>query len=221
MSLNKSRRRRLRKKKSNSKKIILIVALLAVVVTIVVGYSMLGNNNPNENGPSGDNTSSKMKVLFETSMGDITIQLRDDMPITTTNFKNLVQDGTYDNTIFHRVKEEFMIQGGDPMGTGVGDPSIPNIQDEFSSVAENNKNKRVTIAMANKGQQYPNSGSSQFFINVVYNNHLDNLHPVFGDVIDGMDVVDAISLVLTDGDPPAGNNKPLEDVVLIRATLID
>jgi peptidylprolyl isomerase len=173
-----------------------------------------------EEEPNG-NTEPRTKVLLETSMGNITIELRNDMPITTANFINLTQNGIYDNTIFHRVKEDFMIQGGDPTGTGIGDPSIPNIQDEFSSVAENNENKRATIAMANKGEQYPNSGSSQFFINVVDNSHLDNLHPVFGDVIEGMDVADAISKVPTDGDPPTGNNRPLEDVVLIKATIIE
>ncbi|MGD9131665.1 MAG: peptidylprolyl isomerase [Candidatus Bathyarchaeota archaeon] len=160
-----------------------------------------------------------MKVLLETSMGNITIQLRDDMPITTENFKNLIQQGLYDGTIFHRVKADFMIQGGDPTGTGYGDPSIPDIQDEFSENPENNKNERGTIAMANTGK--PNSGSSQFFINVVYNSHLDDLHPVFGEVIKGMDVVDKISEVATDGDPPTGANKPLEDVTLIRAQFID
>jgi peptidylprolyl isomerase len=182
---------------------------------------MLSNNGSNENNNPNGNTTAKTKVLLETSMGDITIELRDDMPITTENFINLVQQGVYDNTIFHRVKENFMIQGGDPTGTGIGDPSIPNIVDEFSDNPENNKNKRATIAMANKGSNYPNSGSSQFFINVVYNSHLDNLHPVFGDVIDGMDVADEISQVPTDGDPPDGNNKPLEDVTLIRATIIE
>ena len=213
MSRRKSRRRRPRKKKSNTKKIVLIAALLAAVAVIIVAYSMLGNDGSNENVPSGG------KVLLETSMGNITIQLRDDMPITTENFKNLIQQGVYDGTIFHRVKADFMIQGGDPTGTGYGDPSIPNIQDEFSDNAENNKNKRGTIAMANTGA--PNSGSSQFFINVVYNSHLDDLHPVFGEVIEGMDVVDRISEVPTDGDPPNGNNKPLEDVTLIKAQLID
>ena len=150
MSPSRSRRRRPRKKKSNNKKIILIAALLAVAVTIIVGYNMLGNNTSNANGSNGNNTSSQMKVLLETSMGNITIQLRDDMPITTQNFKNLVQQGVYDGTIFHRVIANFMIQGGDPMGTGQGDPSIPNIPDEFSDNPENNKNEMGTIAMANK-----------------------------------------------------------------------
>jgi peptidylprolyl isomerase len=186
---------------------------VAVVAVIIVVYSMLGNDSSGETIPSGG------KVLLETSMGNITIQLRDDMPITTENFKNLVQKGVYDDITFHRVKADFMIQSGDPTGTGFGDPSIPNIQDEFSENPENNKNKRGTIAMANTG--VPNSGSSQFFINVVYNSHLDNLHPVFGEVITGMDVVDRISEVSTDGDPPDGNNRPLEDVTLIESQLID
>jgi len=152
-------------------------------------------------------------VIFETNMGNITIQLRDDMPITVGNFKNLTQQGVYDNTVFHRVIAGFMIQGGDPTGTGYGDPSIPTIQDEYSENPENNKNYRGTIAMANTGA--PNSGSSQFFINVVYNSHLDNLHPVFGDVIEGMDVVDAISTVDTDA-----NDKPLEAITIINPQVI-
>jgi peptidylprolyl isomerase len=69
------------------------------------------------------------KVLLNTNMGDITIALRNDMPITTVNFKNLVQKGIYNGTIFHRVIKGFMIQGGDPTGTGYGDPTIPNIKD--------------------------------------------------------------------------------------------
>ena len=215
MTPSRSRRRRTRKNTSNNKKIILIVAFLAIVVTIVVGYSMLGNNNPNENVPNGNNTSNKTKVLFETSMGNITIQLRDDRPITTENFKNLTLNGVYDNTIFHRVISDFMIQGGDH-------PNIPSILDE-GLLSDNNRNDRGTIAMANRGV---NTGSSQFFINLIDNNYLDKPdptrgisgHPVFGEVIEGMDVVDAISIVDTSG-PPL--DKPLEDVTLIRTTLID
>ena len=184
---------------------------MAVVAVIIVGYSMLGNNSSNENGSTQNNTSSQMKVLLETSMGNIVIELRDDMSITTENFKNLVQQGVYDGTIFHRVKDDFMIQGGDPTGTGYGDPSIPSIPDEFT---DNNKNERGTIAMANTGA--PNSGSSQFFINVVYNSHLDSAHPVFGKVIEGMDVVDQIAKVATDA-----GDRPLEEVTLIKAQLVD
>jgi len=188
--------------------------LLAVVAVIIVGYSMLGNNSSNENLPTTN------KVMFETSMGDILIELRDDMPITTTNFKKLVQQGVYDGTIFHRVvnlpQNLVIIQGGDPAtGTWSGG-SIPSIKDEFSEKSENNKNERGTIAMANTGA--PDSGSSQFFINVAYNSHLDNAHPVFGEVIEGLDVVDEILKVETSGEPL---NRPLEDVTLIKARLVD
>lgn len=158
-----------------------------------------------------DDASSELTVVLETSMGNITIQLRDDMPITVENFLDLLNEGVYDNTIFHRVINSphslVMIQGGDPTGTGYGDPSISTIVDEFSENPENNKNLRGTIAMANTG--YPDSGSSQFFINGEYNSHLDNIHPVFGDVIEGMDVVDAILNVETDA-----NDKPVIDVTI-------
>ena len=78
-----------------------------------------------------DEYSNGVKVLLHTNMGEITIQLRNDMPITTGNFKSLIEKGTFNGTIFHRVIRDFMIQGGDPTGTGYGDPSIPDIKDEF------------------------------------------------------------------------------------------
>jgi peptidylprolyl isomerase len=209
-----SRRRRPRKQKTNYTRIVAIVALLAVV-TVVVAYVML--NNDNSTPEEAEEELTQMKVLFETSMGNITLQLRDDMPITTSNFKKLVHDGTYDNTTFHRVIADFMIQGGDPNGNGLSDDGIATIKDEFTATNENN---RGTIAMAKlsdaSGNRIENSGSSQFFINVVNNNHLDEGYSVFGEVIDGMTVVDDISIVDTDD-----ADRPLEDVVLIRATLID
>jgi len=208
MSPSRSRRRRPRKKKSN-KKLILIVALLVAVAVIIGAYIMLGNNASSENVPSSN------KVLLTTSMGDILIELRDDMPITTKNFKKLVQQGVYDDTIFHRVIDGFMIQGGDPAtGTWSGG-SIPSIKDEFTT---NNKNERGTIAMANTGA--PNSGSSQFFINVVNNSNedFDADYPVFGRVIEGMDVVDQIAKVEVD---VASNYRPLEEVTLIKAEFVD
>ncbi|MCA9487781.1 MAG: peptidylprolyl isomerase [Nanoarchaeota archaeon] len=151
------------------------------------------------------------KVKLETNHGDIVINLYKDMPITTENFESLVKSGTYDGVIFHRIIEGFMIQGGDPTGTGYGDPSIPNIQDEFTH-AGGNKNNRGTISMANAG---PNTGSSQFFINLVDNNFLDTKHPAFGMVVEGMDVIDEIAKVQTDA-----NDRPLEEVVIIKATII-
>jgi peptidylprolyl isomerase len=155
-----------------------------------------------------DEYTNGVKILFHTDMGDITLQLRNDMPITTNNFKNLVQKGTFNGTIFHRVINGFMIQGGDPTGTGYGDPSIPDIQDEFT---RKNRNDRGTIAMANAG---PNTGSSQFFINLVNNNFLDSKHPQFGKVTAGMDVVDAVAKVKTNR-----NDKPLKNVTIINASI--
>jgi len=150
------------------------------------------------------------KVLLHTTMGDITIELKTNMPITTGNFKNLVQMGTYNGTIFHRVIAGFMIQGGDPTGTGYGDSSIPNIKDEFT---KDNHNVRGTIAMANAG---PNTGSSQFFINLVNNNYLDAKHPVFGTVISGMDVVDKIAKTKTNS-----NDKPRENITITTASIVN
>ena len=214
MSPSRSRRRIPRKKKSSNTKLILLVSV-AVVALIIVGYVMLGNNSSSdEEIPTGN------KIKLETSVGDILIELRDDMPITTANFKNLVQQGVYDGTKFHRVIADFMIQGGDASTGSWSGGSIPNIQDEFSDNQENKKNIRGTIAMANAG---PNTGNSQFFINVVNNSDeiFDESYPVFGDVIQGMDIVDTISIVDTDGNPPVGANKPLEDVTLIKATFVD
>ncbi len=148
------------------------------------------------------------KVLMKTSMGDITIQLYDDMPITAGNFKKLVEGGFYDGTIFHRVIDGFMIQGGDPTGTGRGGPGY-TIKDEFTN---RNRNNRGTISMANAG---PNTGGSQFFINLVDNNYLDKAHPVFGKVIEGMDAVDKIGKTKKDF-----RDKPLNDVKIISAKVI-
>jgi len=152
-----------------------------------------------------------LKIKLETNKGDIDIELYDEMPVTAGNFKSLVEKGTYDGVIFHRVIDGFMIQGGDPSGTGMEDPSIPNIQDEFTN-SELDKNNRGTISMANAG---PNTGSSQFFINLEDNNFLDGKHPVFGRVVNKMDVVDVIAKVQT-----REQDKPVEDVVIKKASLI-
>ena len=196
-----------RKSRRNKKiGIVASVALLAVLAGAVIYYfsQPVPASIPVVQG----------KVLLQTSMGNITVQLRDDKPITSGNFKMLVQEGIYDDTIFHRVIAGFMIQGGDPTGTGQGDPSIGTIPDEIGS---NNTNVRGTIAMANTGQ--PNSASSQFFINVVDNNNryaeFDSSYTVFGYVINGMDVADAISNVATDT-----NDKPLTDVTIIKAEIL-
>lgn len=152
------------------------------------------------------------RVLLATSMGNITIELYDDMPITTGNFKCLVNKGICDETIFHRVIKDFVVQGGDPSTAGNGE-TIPTIQDEYSANESHNMNNRGTVAMAKTDQ--PNSASSQFFINLKYNSDLDSRYSVFGKVVSGMDVADAIGNVATDT-----NDRPFEAVTLVKAQLI-
>jgi peptidylprolyl isomerase len=149
-----------------------------------------------------------IKVLLKTSEGDVTLQLSDDMPITAENFQKLVEKGFYDGTVFHRVIDGFMIQGGDPTGTGCGGPGY-SIKDEFTS---HNKNDRGTISMANAG---PNTGGSQFFINLVNNNYLDRAHPVFGKVVEGMDVVDKIGKARTNA-----QDRPLKEIKIVSAKIL-
>lgn len=148
------------------------------------------------------------KVLLVTSMGNITIELYDDMPITTGNFKNLVRTEVYDGTIFHRIVPGFVIQGGDATSKGI---TVPPIQDELPN---KHSNVRGSVAMAKTSE--PNSATSQFFINLNdTNTSLDTNYSVFGTVIAGMDVVDKISQVQIDT-----NDKPLTDVTLISARFI-
>jgi peptidylprolyl isomerase len=177
-------------------KLFLAIAIIVSILLVFGGWELMAKKE----------TTGKT-VLLHTNMGDIKIQLYGDMPITTGNFEKLVNDGFYDNVTFHRVIDGFMIQGGDPAGTGMGGPGY-TIKDEFTN---HNKNNRGTIAMANAG---PNTGGSQFFINLVDNNFLDSKHPVFGNVTEGMDVVDAIGKVKT-----GLNDKPIKDVVIINAEI--
>ena len=164
-------------------------------------------------------------AVFTTNQGTFEIELfADQMPITTGNFITLAEDGFYDGTKFHRIIEGFMIQGGDPNSKtdnaasyGTGSPGY-TIQDEFVA-GENLSNVRGTISMANTGQ--PNSGGSQFFINTVYNLALDfdkqplsSKHPVFGKIVDGMDIVDTIATVET-----GPRDVPVEPVVIESVTI--
>jgi peptidylprolyl isomerase len=155
-------------------------------------------------------SSNETLVKLETTEGDIVIQLYDEMPITAGNFRNLAEEGFYNGVIFHRVIDGFMIQGGDPKGTGSGGPGYA-IRDEFTGTGKD-RNDRGTISMANAG---PNTGGSQFFINLVDNNFLDGRHPVFGIVVEGMDTVDRIAKVPTDAD-----DRPLKEVRIIKAVVL-
>ena len=187
----------------------------AFVLGLLIITGLLFMEGISDSPAGGDNLTGNIsvakKVLLKTTLGDITIELYDDMPITTGNFENLVEKGTYDGVIFHRIIPGFMIQGGDPTGTGYGDPTIPNIKDEFTH-AGGNRNDRGTISMANAG---PNTGSSQFFINLVDNSFLDTKHPAFGKVVDGMDIVDKLGKVQT-----GQGDRPVDEVKIIKAEMI-
>jgi peptidylprolyl isomerase len=158
-----------------------------------------------------------VKIILRTTAGDIEIEMHDDMPITTGNFIKLAKSGFYDGTVFHRVIRNFMIQGGDPEGTGRGGPGY-TIKDEFG---KGHSNIRGTISMANTGR--PDTGGSQFFINLVDNCYLDKenpstpyAHPVFGRVQKGMDVVDKIG-----NSPVDRGDRPVTDVKIIKAEVVD
>lgn len=179
-----------------NKTTVFLIAIFVIAV-IITGVLIMPNNSK--------------KVILETTMGNITLELYKDMPLTAGNFEKLVESGFYNGVIFHRVIDGFMIQGGDPTGTGMGGPGY-EINDEFSKNKASNMNNKGTIAMANAG---PNTGGSQFFINLANNNFLDNKHPVFGKVIEGMDVVEAIGKAETDV-----NDRPIEDVKIISATIL-
>jgi peptidyl-prolyl cis-trans isomerase B (cyclophilin B) len=147
-------------------------------------------------------------ATLHTNHGAIAIELFDeDAPKTVQNFTKLVGEGFYDGVVFHRVIPDFMVQGGDPTGTGRGGPGY-TFEDEFND----HKVERGALAMANAG---PNTNGSQFFIVTADScPWLDGKHTVFGRVTDGMDVVDTISNLDTDG-----MDKPRQDVVIERVEL--
>jgi len=179
------------------KKTVMFLIGILVLAVIIAGVLIMPTKNT--------------KVKLETTEGNIVIELYKDMPITAGNFEKLVKSGFYDGVVFHRVIEGFMIQGGDPTGTGMGGPGY-KIKDEFSDNEEHNRNEKGTIAMANSG---PNTGGSQFFINLGYNEHLDSIHPVFGKVVQGIDVVEAIGNTETDS-----SDRPVDEVRIIKASLL-
>ena len=150
------------------------------------------------------------KATMKTSEGDIVFELFDDeAPKTVSNFKKLASEGFYDGLIFHRVIDDFMIQGGCPEGTGMGGPGY-TFEDEINP----HKVVRGALAMANAG---PNTNGSQFFIvTTEAAPWLDGKHTVFGHVVDGMEVVDKI-----EGSETDGRDKPVEEARIERVTLQD
>ena len=151
-----------------------------------------------------------MNATLQTNHGPIAIELFPaDAPKTVENFVKLARDGFYDGLIFHRVIPDFMIQGGDPTGTGRGGPGY-QFEDEFNQ----HKVERGALAMANAG---PNTNGSQFFLVTADScPWLDGKHTVFGKVTSGMDVVDTISEL-----PSDARDKPNEDAIIERIEIAD
>ena len=168
-------------------------ALLALVGLTFIMFTML----------RGD---SMTTATFETSNGAFVVQLyTDKAPATTKNFIDLAKKGFYDGTIFHRVIPGFMLQGGDPTGTGRGGPGY-TIPDEFGPGLKHDA--PGMLSMANAG---PNTGGSQFFITVAATPWLDGKHAIFGKVVKGYDLVESISKVKT-----GPGDKPVPDVKILK-----
>ena len=150
------------------------------------------------------------KATLHTNHGAIEVDLFDDAaPKTVENFRKLAGDGFYDGVIFHRVIKDFMIQGGDPTGTGTGGPGY-TFEDEIND----HKIVRGALAMANAG---PGTNGSQFFVVTIdAASWLDGKHTVFGEVVDGMDIVDTIEKSETDA-----RDKPLEAKTIDKVELTD
>lgn len=152
-------------------------------------------------------------AVIKTNLGDMTVEFfLDDAPMTVNNFVSLAKDGYYDNVIFHRVISGFMIQGGDPSGTGHGDyGKYPGY--EFEDELNNQRPyEKGILAMANRG---PNTNGSQFFImHVEY--PLPYSYTIFGSVTEGFDVIDKIASVETDS-----SDKPTEDVVINTVEILE
>ncbi|WP_270380547.1 peptidylprolyl isomerase [Mitsuokella multacida] len=153
----------------------------------------------------GDKKMVNRIAVFETNLGNFSVELfEDETPITTENFIDLAEKGFYDGVIFHRVIDGFMIQGGDPEGTGMGGPGY-TIEDEFRD--DLRFDGEGILAMANTGM--PHTGGSQFFITLDKTPWLNGHHTIFGKVKEGMDVVRRIGHSETDM-----ADRPLEDVVI-------
>ena len=194
------------------KKIISILILTVFCFTLLAGCSEETEIDP---ATLGD----RIYIAIEVeNFGTIKAELYPKIaPITVAHFVTLVNEKFYDGLIFHRVIDNFMIQGGDPTGTGMGADGQETIKGEFADNGVQNelKNTRGVLAMARRGNDY-NSATSQFFINTVDNAGLDGQYATFGMVTEGMDVVDAISDVSTDS-----NDRPLTDVVIKSIRVIE
>ena len=205
------------------------LALVAIIIAVIV-IATINSNRPiydlaDKNSYTVSKTATnyvKLNVSYtddegEKHNGDIIVKLDPtSAPITVANFQKLVGEGFYDGLTFHRVIENFMIQGGDPKGDGTGGSS-QQITGEFSENGIDNplKHERGVISMARGGYDM-NSASSQFFIVHKTSSHLDGSYAAFGHVIFGMTTVDGIAVVATDE-----NDKPLRDAIIESAVFVD
>jgi cyclophilin family peptidyl-prolyl cis-trans isomerase len=203
----------------------IIIIIVAIVVLGGLAYYLMHRpaapmpTTPAENTNNVSTNTSTVKnmshfVTITTSMGDITFTTYDaDAPKTVENFITLANKGFYDGLIFHRVIPQFMIQGGDPTGTGMGGPGY-KFADELNPETDSYKQgyKKGVVAMANSG---PDTNGSQFFI-MVADTPLPNNYTIFGKVVSGQDVADAISNVKTNP-----SDKPLTNVVMEKVTVSD
>jgi cyclophilin family peptidyl-prolyl cis-trans isomerase len=192
------------------KALIIVLAIMAIVATALTIFALAGKKTNQTN----EMENSKHMVTLETSLGNIKIETYDgDAPKAAENFVKLAREGFYDNVIFHRVIDGFMIQGGDPTGTGRGGPGY-EFEDELNPETESYKRGYVkgAVAMANAG---PNTNGSQFFI-LVADYPLPHDYTIFGRVIEGQEVADAIAKVQTDA-----GDRPIEDVIISKATVED
>lgn len=194
------------------------------IIVLIIGYFWWSgkkqdipssqNSQITQNNKTTPNKNFMHKVTIETNKGVIVFETYDlDAPKTVKNFIDLANKGFYDGIIFHRVIKNFMIQGGDPTGTGMGGPGY-TFEDELNSTTPSyiNGYKRGVVAMANAG---PNTNGSQFFI--LHKDYpLPHNYTIFGNVIKGIEVVDAIANVKTNGSP---YDKPIENVTMNKVTV--
>lgn len=190
------------------KKIVMCLTLALVFMTTACAAGSFWDFKKDE----GESKVANRIAVFDTNMGEFEVELFEDKtPITTKNFIDLAQEGFYDEVIFHRIIDGFMIQGGDPTGTGMGGPGY-TIEDEFTP--ELTHESEGILSMANTGR--PNTGGSQFFITLAATSWLDGHHTVFGKVIKGMEVVREIGHVKT-----GPQDRPVHDVVINKITIKD
>ena len=191
----------------------ILLALVLCLSIFAVGCSQKENTNVSKKNDTAKAEAATLNsiAVFETSKGTFKVELfQNKAPLTAGNFVTLSKKGFYDGLIFHRVIDGFMIQGGDPKGNGTGGPGYV-IKDEFAPGLKHDK--KGILSMANAG---PNTGGSQFFITLVPTPWLDNKHSIFGQVIEGIEVVEAIGKVKIDN-----RDKPLEDIVVKKITIVE